>query len=445
MDYYPNTIPESNRGEDYAAYYAAFEYAVVAQRESLLRFPDAPQAKNWHWGLALNYARTGDSRAGQTYADLIAQGLNQGEVNLDYLYAWFQEREPHMAMHLVEIEPPSGYLRSFVIEVRGNGSAFIWLLQSSSAFHTFDLLTQFDFVNVREAGWIVDNLNADPSDGKEVAIYFSTLPGEFTLDPPRVFNLGQFPPVELPFIPGGDIFKVGMDYTNYWAVKANDTGENSLLFKSAVFPACPVTIRLDYHWNGTFFESISGDYGLENLPQDLSFCQTVIDHAERMWGPSAAISVMESLLPYWPPSNDTDGNPYPKDALDELRYRLGVNSMLVGDEESGEFYFNLIINNPSTELSTWIEPAGKFLAAYKKPIDIYKACQGSTRCYPGYAIIKLIEELPENQDPFEYLKSAGVPTNSSGFFDFDGDDIRERWFTVRHRPLEKLELWILAP
>lgn len=44
----------------------------------------------------------------------------------------------------------------------------------------------------------------------------------------------------------------------------------------------------------------------------------------------------------------------------------------------------------------------------------------------------------------EFLWQSGVSLRASGYFDFDLDQQAERWFTVRHRPLEILELWIVA-
>jgi hypothetical protein len=43
------------------------------------------------------------------------------------------------------------------------------------------------------------------------------------------------------------------------------------------------------------------------------------------------------------------------------------------------------------------------------------------------------------------LAQAGVGLRASGYFDMDGDDNREVWFTTRHRTGEKLQAWILAP
>jgi hypothetical protein len=89
---YPNTLVRQERGENDANYYAAFYYATIAQSEALLRFPDAPQANKWRWGLAYDLARIGDPRAGEHYAELIAAGLNRGETTLPDLEEWFTNR-----------------------------------------------------------------------------------------------------------------------------------------------------------------------------------------------------------------------------------------------------------------------------------------------------------------------------------------------------------------
>jgi hypothetical protein len=42
------------------------------------------------------------------------------------------------------------------------------------------------------------------------------------------------------------------------------------------------------------------------------------------------------------------------------------------------------------------------------------------------------------------LWDAGVPTGSTGVFDFNQDNTPEGWFTVQHRPNESLEFWMLT-
>ena len=153
---------------------------------------------------------------------------------------------------------------------------------------------------------------------------------------------------------------------------------------------------------------------------------------------------MEPLLPLWPPELNAQGDPYPSDALDEWSYRLGVNYALLGEVNTARDLFTRIAEEPSTKNSRWIKPARKFLKTYQNADDVYRACVDSEFCEPAFAIQYLLETLPDGQDALTYLRSSGVNTFATGFFDFDDDDVREQWFTVRHRPHESLEFWILA-
>lgn len=439
---YPDTLTK----KEGQAYYDAFIYAVVAQKEALLRFPDAAQADQWRWDLAYNLARIRDPQVGNHYADLIAGGLNRGEVDIETLYAWLPAKEPRLALYMIELEPLSGYLGSFLLEVRGSdsGSAFIWLLQTTSGYKASPLVTHFNFVDVQEANWIVADLNGDPQDGDEVAIYFSALPGQLQLDSPRVFSLAQVPAREMAFYPNEAIFDVGLSFSDYWAVSSNLDGRNDLTFKSTVFPACPVTIRRFHRWNGRYFAFVEDTFEIDPKLKPSSYCETIADHAANTWGPAAAISIMETFLPSWPPDLDEQGAPYPLDAKDEWRYRLGVYHALEGNAGIARSYFEELIANPSVYNSRWIAPARAFLTTYRVPEDIYKACLEAMFCDPGYAIEYLIDYLPPGTDALQYLWDMGIDSSSSGYFDFDKDQESERWFTVRHRSRDKPEFWILA-
>jgi hypothetical protein len=351
-----------------------------------------------------------------------------------------------MELFLIELEPFSDYIASYLLEVRGNGSAFIWLLESTGGYKAYTLTNEFDFVNKPEASWIVSDLNGDKTDGDEVALYFSNPPDSDWLAAPKVFNLGQTPPRPLEFIPDMDIFNVGMEFSNYWAVGETSPGKNGLVFQTTVFPACPTTIHREYQWNGEIFELSKTRYEVEPDPNTFSFCRFIVDHAEEVWGPQAAIPIMESILPGWPPPKDEAGKPYPFDAKDEWRYRLGVNHALLGDFSTASNYFKEIISDPSYPNSRWIPLAEEFLDTYMTPEDVYNACVNSPYCMPSYAIEYLVDILTieEFQNAIEFLWQFGVGTLSSGYFDFDGDDDNERWFTVRHRSLEQIEFWILA-
>ncbi|MBN1149542.1 MAG: hypothetical protein JXA78_19935, partial [Anaerolineales bacterium] len=447
MEDYPDTLPASARGEDNSAYFDAFEYAVVAFKEALLRYPDEPQASQWRWDLAYTLARMGDEAAGEQYASLIADGLNRGDVDIDYLYAWLPAKELRLALYMIELQPISGYTASYLLEVRGeaSGSVFLWLLQTPSAYKAYPLLTRFDFLNAPQANWIVADLNGNPQDGKEVAIYFAPTPGDHWLGAPRVFNLGRVPAREMPFLPEEAIFNVGLSFDNYWAVRSDPVWGNQLEFRSRVFPACPLTIRRQYRWNGLYFALVEEEYRLSSEASATPYCAVIVDHAAHTWGPAAAISLMEALLPAWPPSLDEQGAPYPQDARDEWRYRLGVYYALVGEAGLARSAMNELVAQPSMYNSRWITPARAFLAAYQAPEDIYQACVQSAYCDPAQAIAYLVDHLPPGEkDALHYLWARGLNSNSSGYFDFDGDEDAERWFTARHRTREKPQFWILS-
>jgi len=444
MEDYPATLPLSARGENYKTYYDAFGYAIIAQKEAIRRFPEAPQVDAWQWGLAYNLARVSDPQAGQTYSDLIGDGFNKGDVGLDDLYTWFQTKEPNLELFMIPLDPLPGYIGNYLIEIRGKGSAFIWLLQTSSAYQTYPIFTRFDFINYPQANWIVTDLNSDLEDGKEVAIYFSNPPEQLQLDAPTVFSLSQVPPKQLSFYPDKSIFNVGADFTNYWAVSMSQSGENELLFKSTVFPACPVTIRRVYGWNDIYFRLVDESYEIEKSPTMLSYCDQTVNHVVDNWGPGAAIPVMEYLLPNWPPEMDSQGVTYPVDAKDEWKFRLGIYYALVGDQEKARQYFSDIISNPTVYNSSWILPSQSFLDSYTKLDDIYVACVGAPFCDPDIAIDFLVNNLPPGKDALEFLRDKGVTPSSSGYFDFDNDEESERWFTARHQAREKLKFWILT-
>ena len=316
------------------AFLDAFQPAIVAEREALLRYLEDPLAEDWRWSLAYNLAQTGDPLAGQAYGELLASGLNTGAADLSNLYLWFEDNEPRMRLHLVGLEAITGALGSYLAEVRSEGgSAFIWLVQMDSGFQPYALYSSFDYVNGAETGWILNELNGIPTDNKELAIYRSTIPGQVSLDGPDVFNLGQIPARRLDFIPQTNIYNVGMEYENQWVVIQDPEGIDALVFDSDVFAPCPVNVRLHYRWNDLYFALVKQEYEVTFDAEAMYTCEVTAQHAADTWGPVASVPVLEALLPFWPPEQDENGDAYALDARDEWRYWLGVQAALGGDEE----------------------------------------------------------------------------------------------------------------
>ncbi|MBN1535523.1 MAG: hypothetical protein JW908_02240, partial [Anaerolineales bacterium] len=459
INYYPNTLAESERGSDYSNYNQVFSYAAFAQREALLRYPQAEQASSWRWGLAYNLARMGDKEAGDRFAQVIAYGLNEGKTNVAGLAQWFHKTEPRLSLRITRLSTISGYLSAHLVEVEGNGSAFIVVLETSNAFQAFSLYSAFDYnqslspttTPVVETSispipdFVAFSADLTGDDIPEIIIYRSN-PDKFkSLELPHIFSLTDTPPTELFFDPAYTPFEVGMEYQNQWLVTPQPSGKNYLTFQARVFPLCKAGINLQFEWNGVNFDLANQNIDTTPAKENMPFCHYIVDHAANVWGPDAAISLMETLLPYWPPSKMDDGSAAPLDALDEWRFRLGVYHALVGDAEVAHQYLMKAATSPSLPASRYIAPAKEFLTVYQDDEDIYHACIKIEECNASLALQRLLDRIPasEYQTITDYLWKSGVTLRASGYFDFDGDGQKDIWFTVRHRTTDKLELWIL--
>jgi hypothetical protein len=444
LNNYPNTLAAAARGENDRLYYDAFSYAIDAQQEALLRFPDAPQAEAWRWDLALNLARTRDPEAAAYYGSLITAALNGGQARLETLASWFKQHEPRLALEVVAVQPSAAVPGGYILHISGAGGAFLWLAESASGWTAEPLLSEFDFAASPRLNAILADLNGDG--GEEVGISITSSGRDLTLNPPSIFDLSSGTPRLLPFQPSEQEINLGLEFSNNWTV---DPAENSLVLDSQVYPACPVTIRRSYTWDGATFVWSGTEYEPqppEASPGALPYCRYILDHAAVAWEPEAAAGIARSLIPIWPPPQDEQGNPYPADANDEMRYRLGVYQALTGDIEQSRDTLTDLIRSPVTATSRWVEPAVEFLDANQQPEDLYRACVNAPFCVAADAIRQIAKNIPRGAsypEGVSYLVQAGVSLRASGDYDVDGDGEMERWFTVRHRPQEKLELWVL--
>jgi len=238
-----------------------------------------------------------------------------------------------------------------------------------------------------------------------------------------------------------------MDYTVGWQAVQDEQSGFDLQVRSTLFPACPMELKRTYRWDGDWFQPVKTEYLVKPEATTLSFCRLLVDHAISVWGPGAAIQIMRPILPDWPPTTQEDGTPFPADAHDEWRFRAGIYQALLGEREAALRAFEEIVDSPAVPNSTWITRAKGWLNTYQDSQDVYRACVNTEHCSPARALSYLVGNLGRSDYPssLNILAKRGLSLTSSGYFDFDGDHSREIWFTVRHRPGEKLELWILAP
>lgn len=440
---YPDALFSSPEDQVRPEHDAYFYYAVFAAREALLRFPKDPMAEHWRWQMAYSLAHLDDPEADKIYADLVVNALDSHKAPLSNLSEWFSQQEYRMQLETYQLAARPGYLSSQVVAVKANGSgggaAYFWLLETPNGFQASTLSSHFDFAHRIISNFFLADFTGDGL--QEAVMSYTPGPGNTLFIPAHVFDLSTVPPHELKFAPSVPL-DLGADYQNNWLSQ----GEK-LVFNGLLFPSCPVKVTRIYQWKGNEFTFDRTQFQVNPAPKLLEWCANVVDHAERYWGPGAAISLMETLLPDWPPQADIQGKPYPFDAKDEWRFRIGILYALEGNQSEANRYLQDTIAKPTESYSRWIAISQQFLNAYKKPADLYRACLLTDDCDPRQALRQVTSLIPptDYDQASTYLLQFGVTIRASGLFDFENNGKPERWFLVRHKPLDALEFWILAP
>ncbi|MBU0510260.1 MAG: hypothetical protein KJ638_00970, partial [Chloroflexi bacterium] len=438
MEGYPENLPRTDSTEE-AEYYAAFYCAAVMQSEALLNYPNVPAAAGWRWGLAYNLARTGDPRSNLQYAALLTQALNSGKASPENLADWVRLQDPRLT--ITSPSPPNlgeGSTGQLLELNTTGGSAFLWLAESTSGYTVYSLSSEIDFPNQAQSETFWGDLTRDRVDE---LIIFTLGPQPRKLYFPRVFDLTKTPPKELYFAPNQG-FEIGLENEYQWAAVQNAQGSANLQFAATVYPPCPVTITHTYRWTGQSLERTLADYDLRPISSLLSYCEPLVGQAAGVWGPEAAIPIMETLLPDWPPPQSS----FALDAHDEWRYRLGIYHALMGNTEAAEAYLGGIIDSPAVAGSRWITPAREFMADSRTPAGLYQACVDASFCDPRLALQNWVASLPPEEagNVLYHLGSGGVAIRYTHSFDFEGDGNPERWFTFRHKVSGRLEFWIVV-
>ncbi len=421
-------------------YHQSFYHAAIIEAEALFRHPNASQSTKWRWNLAYHWLQIGDERAGILYAGLIAEALNLEQYALPGLPDWWQRNELRNELKLTTLDSIETPDDVSLIEIQTlGGSIFIWVAATPERWVVIPFANFVDFENPRETTLMWGDLT---NDGISEIIIIPTGINPRVIPAPQIFNIAAAAPVEMIFRPNQQ-FEIGLENEYQW--KITDLENGALLqLDATVYPPCPTTLTRSYQWTGTWLEAADQTYQLQPLPSLLSYCDLLVDQASSVWGYPAAIQIMEQLLPDWPPAV-SNAKTYPLDETDEWRYRLGIYYTLTGQTEIGNAYFNQIITEPAIPGSSWIAPAKAFLRDAKNPAGIYKACIATEYCDPRLALKNWVTQssFQSIQRALYELSSGGLAIRATAEFDFEGDQIPERWFTVRHRPASRLELWVL--
>ncbi len=223
-------------------------------------------------------------------------------------------------------------------------------------------------------------------------------------------------------------------------------GSSTLSVTSIVLPACPALVTQDYTWKDNIFTVTPLAYQLVPVYALRTYCDVVLDTASNGWGPDAALTVATAMLEIWPPEIDADGHPYPIDAYDQLRYRVGVLYALADKPSEAIRTMSEIIKTPVIPESSWVTPAEEFLRIYAQPSDLLTACKQAQYCNLRDALRTMVtySATSDPSEALQYLQRNGLITRSSGLLDFDADGQQERWMVIQPKPDAKLEYWILS-
>lgn len=439
---YPNTVFKADTRAGNRSYFDAYRYAVYAQSEALLRFPEAGAAPQWRWDRGFNLARIGDAGAGAYYADLIRLALNRGETTIEGLDRWFAQKEPRMRVRVAALDARLGAASTHLLELEASGSAYLLLSEFPDGYQSIPLNSDFAFAAPSTHDFVVADLIGDGETARELVIYQQRGP-ESEVEPlPLIFDLSRQPPSLLGFKPT-DAFSIRIEHTSQWS-SAPALGGTDIRFSTVVFPSCPLEITHRFHWTGSWFARSDSNYRLNPDPGLLESCDFLFEHAFQVWGPGVAAQLLQQGLDAAAASSDVAA--FPNSLVDAWRYRLGLSLALSRDGARAIEILQGLADHPEDLESPWSEQAALFIETYTSVADLYPACERVLACDLTAAVEAQAEGLPPESgaETVTWMAQNQVPVRQSGWFDFDGDGETERWFTVRHIGRLDLELWILA-
>jgi hypothetical protein len=459
-------------------YYSAWKPVSLAIQEAVLRYPDGDAAEDWLWLSAYALTQVGAGQeAVKAYAELVAGNLNSGKVIPEDLPVWFRLRQrpfystalQSVLTHLDLLSSPIRFprsQRSFLINLQDGeqGGLCFLLLEKDGDYQSYpiysSLMSWDDPRGERKnfTGCTAVDVDGDGWDEVLASTYEGGSYGETHL---QIFTLSQLPPKPLPFGPDGkDTFQVG--WGGYQGFEYQD-GRHYLRYMILPSPGCSLSVNARSRWNGEWFESARVGFDFKTAGDELSECFDFIADFASLSNPAVAGDLLDGAIRHW--FRRTTALEMP-DQFDELRVLKGLNLAFDGQVDAARGVFAALAASPTIPGSTWVVPAQNFLQIYRAPQDIYQACQALKGCLqrPGgeeegtrscvevnpcdlrKSLAALVQTIPSTSIPVavDWLKQWGVPIQSSGRIDLDGDGRQETWFTVRHPGAQDPELWVLV-
>ncbi len=228
----------------------SFQALAYAEGEANLRFPQAVEAPLWRWDRAYNLIRINDPLGIALYSDLIKSAISSGQVRSNDLPTWFSLYETRVILQISPLPPQPGELGRELIEIIGEGSAFLWLVENPNGTSVYPLINDINYNQPHENAFLYDELTGDTT--PELVIYRRNTPGNTLLVPPHMFDFSVSPPAELPIQDQAPV-DYGLEPRTQVDIVTNTQGSNILQVTYTLLPACPVYVTQEYGWSGGSF------------------------------------------------------------------------------------------------------------------------------------------------------------------------------------------------
>jgi hypothetical protein len=456
------------------ALYRSIWYAAW---DALMQYPDDPRAEDWFWKKVYYMSLAGEGdEATELYRQKMHAALTWDKIAPEDLPTWFKSGEfvsgylaPNYTLELDPLEVP-GYDSGHIVNlgklhnINTPGGSCYLIVEKDDVFSTYTIHSGFPpfyyfFMMRNPLSCYAQDVTDDGIDEIIVDQYYGGHVGGTTIN---VYDTHSMPPKLMPFGPQQSAELTA--WNGYLHNFPEYQGKTQIQFDHP-FGTCEVDGITYYQWNGAWFEVSKGsievfqsprtDYGLLN-------CHDRIIRFSEGLDPQDGILIMDQTLRAY--------TPFAKDSvevLDALKIMKGLFAAYSGDEVSARSAFAEAVNAPNKPGGVLVEPASKFLDAYQEPDDLYRACSLLTACVDYFAVFiggpdaptcitfplcnyelalsSLASIAPADTPPSQvvaYLKSNGVNIPNWGWYDFDGDDQAEVWFTVRHPNRVIPELWV---
>jgi hypothetical protein len=432
---YPEGLEGWDRGYLDSYYAWSFYLAGLVEAEAVLRFPSDPQAAQWAWDSAYNRCLHFNTRVDQIYGSLIEDDLNYGRTDLQGLPAWFAAHEPRLNLKITPLSPLPGYTDSQVLFIAPNeksitmGGIILWLVGDGKEFRTYPLRDQQWFQMGKDAAYSLSLVDVTGDGIPEAVTAYGHRDAGSDEKEVQVYDLHQVPPRNLTFEPEPDTFY--LQFAPGW-----DTQAGRIEFQWMPVVDDPVIYESEYRWDGQVLRETSASVRLrDDIEKDATLTDTLTTDMllQVEGGHLLFVEPLKAMLESYPLGTHElySKNPYPVDARDGLRFRLGIALAFHDDAPGAIQQMQTIVNTPAVLTSTWIAPAQQFLEAYQQPKDLPAACLKIGRCASSFNLPDLLSILPPTSPilPVDLLRANVGNITNSGSSDFDQDGRAEYWAT----------------